>query len=155
MAYWVFPLEMADSFCWELLMVWQGTFDWAWIAMSVFVVGYYMLVRALSWILMVCGWPLWIVCKYFDLNTAGMKSLPFHVMQECSMVISSFSCQKGINIMGRLVQCSGQPFNYWSVLSPWVAFWICCTGPPVRCGVSSGVTYSGCFWIFWRIPIIM
>ena len=48
-------------------------------------VGQYMLVKALSPISVMPGWPLQSVCKYFDLNIAGMNNLPVHMMQECSM----------------------------------------------------------------------
>ena len=115
-----------------------------WSATFLFMVGQYLLVWALNCILVMHGWPLWSVCKNFDLITSGMKNLPSHVMQECSLARSSFSCQKGFRIMGRLLQCSGQPSNIfwmkdWSVWSPWVAIWICSKYDLVRCRVSSSM----------------
>ena len=120
---------MAGSCYCELHIVWQGTHDWTWSAMSLFMVGCYMLVQTLSSILVMPGWPLWSVYKHFDLNNAGVKKLTFHAMQKCSMARSSLICQKSLRITCRLLQCSGQPLTiFWmrilSVFSAWVAFWI-------------------------------
>ena len=147
----VTSIELAGSIYWELLMVWQRTHELTWSAISLFVVGQYMLVWALSSILVMHGWPLWHICKHFDLNTVGMKNVSFHIMQQCFMARSSFSYQEGLRILGRCLLCSGQPFNIcwmrsWIMFSSWVALWICCTCTVVRCGISSGDTYWGCLW---------
>ena len=56
----------------------------------------HLLVQALSCSLVMPGWPLWSVCKHFNLNTASIKYLPFHMMHECSMARQSFSVQANL-----------------------------------------------------------
>ena len=95
-------IRMAGSFCYPLLRVWQGTHDWTWLAISLLMVDQDMLVWAVSNLNNVLM-TMWSACKQFDLNIAGMKNLHSHVMQECYMVRSSFSCQKGLRTTGRLL----------------------------------------------------
>ena len=67
----------------------------------------------------------------------------------CKVVLTrlSFSCQKCLKNIGRLLQCLGQPYNIclmrsWSALSPCIAFWIFFTWTVVRYGMSSQMMTS-------------
>ena len=144
MAFWVLPLEWLVPF--DENYIWFGK-ELNMVSIF-FMVGQYMLVLSLNCILVLPGY---LYRVFVNTLTLILQVWRAYLSMWCRSVLWQdhlSAARKGLKMLDRLLLCFGQPSNIcwkrnWSVLSPWVAFWISSKCTLIRCGVSPGDTYSG------------